>query len=463
MINPHIFREYDIRGIADVDLVDSTAILIGKALGTHLKREGKKSIVVGRDVRLSSERLRNAILSGMTSTGMDAIDVGLVPTPANYFAILHYKADGGMMITGSHNPIDYNGFKMSKNVGSVAAIFGEEIQQLKSLIEKNDFETGKGTVEVRDVIPEYMAALKERIKINKKLRIVIDAGNGTAGEIGPALFESLGCEVIRLYCELDGTFPNHLPDPTVPKYVKDLIAKVHEHKADAGIGFDGDADRLGVIDNRGRMIFADTLMAIFARDTLTRHPGAQIVFDVKCSQALPEVIKNSGGKPVMWKTGHSILKAKMKELHSPLAGEMSGHIFVADGYLGYDDGIFSAGRLLQILADSGKTLAEIHDSVPAFESTPEIRITCTDAEKFQVVAELVEYFKNGYEVIDVDGARVLFGDGWGLVRASNTQPVLVLRFEAKTEDRLRDIVAIFKKALDEYPSVKYSDEDFYGY
>ncbi|MFQ5627748.1 MAG: phosphomannomutase/phosphoglucomutase [bacterium] len=457
MVNPNIFREYDIRGIADVDLVDSTAMLIGKALATHLKREDKKTIVVGRDVRLSSERLRNAIVSGITSTGMDAIDVGVVPTPANYFAILHYEADGGIMITGSHNPIEYNGFKMSKNIGSIAAIFAEEIQQLKRLIENEDFETGEGSVEVRDVIPGYMAALKERIQIDKKLKIVIDAGNGTGGEIGPDLFEALGCEVVRLYCEPDGTFPNHLPDPTVPKYVKDLIAEVHEHNADVGIGLDGDSDRVGVIDNKGRMVFADTLLAIFARDTLSRHPGTQIVFDVKCSQALPEVIKDSGGKPFMWKTGHSILKSKMKELHSPL------DIFIADGYLGYDDGIFSAGRLLQILARSGKTLAEIHDSIPAFESTPEIRVECTDEDKFNVVAELVALFKTEYEVIDVDGARVLFGDGWGLVRASNTQPVLVLRFEAKSEERLREIVAIFKKALDEYPCVKYSDDDFYGY
>ena len=264
-------------------------------------------------------------------------------------------------------------------------------------------------------------------------------------------------------CELDGTFPNHLPDPTVPKYVKDLIAKVKEHNADAGIGFDGDSDRVGVIDNLGRMIYADKLLAMFAADTLTREPGSDIVFDVKCSQALPEMIKKSGGKPFMWKTGHSILKAKMKELHSPLAGEMSGHIFINDGYFGYDDGIFSAGRLLQILANSGKTLAELHDEIPAFESTPEIRVECTDEEKFDIVDELVAAFKKEYEVIDVDGARVQFGDGWGLVRASNTQPVLVLRFEAKSDARLREIVAIFKNELDRYSSVKYSKDDFYGY
>lgn len=460
MINQNIFREYDIRGIADVDLVDSTALLIGKAFGTHLKRKGKKTVVVGRDVRLSSPRVRDAIVSGLTSTGIDVVDVGLVPTPANYFAMNHLKLDASVMITGSHNPIEYNGIKMSKRDG---AVYGEEIQQLYRLIQKEDFETGKGKVESHEIVAAYMRDLQERTTLKRKLKIVIDAGNGTAGEIAPALFEALGCEVIRLYCELDGTFPNHLPDPTVPKYVKDLQKLVLQHKADAGLGFDGDSDRVGVIDNKGRAIFADKLVAIFAQDTLTRYPGAPIVFDVKCSQALPEVIRKSGGEPVMWKTGHSLLKAKMKELKSPLAGEMSGHIFIGDGYYGYDDGIFAACRLLQILTASDKSLADIHDAVPAFESTPEIRVECTDEDKFNIVSELVSTFKKSYQVVDVDGARVMFGDGWGLVRASNTQPVLVMRFEAKNRKRLSEIVDIFKKELDQYPTVKYTTEDFHGF
>lgn len=463
MINPNIFREYDIRGIAESDLNDKAAIAIGKAFATQLKREGRKTVVVGRDVRLTSGRLRDAISAGITSAGLDVIDIGVVPTPANYFAILHFKADAGLMITGSHNPIEYNGFKLSKNIGSIAAVFGEEIQALRQLIENNDFESGSGKVEERQVMDDYMAALRERITLQRPLKIVIDAGNGTAGEIAPALFESLGCEVIRLYCEPDGTFPNHLPDPTVPRYVADLIALVKKHEADAGLGFDGDADRVGVIDNRGRIIYADRLMALFARDTLQRFPGAPIVFDVKCSQALEDVIKESGGQAVMYKTGHSLLKTKMKELNAPLAGEMSGHIFFADGYFGYDDGIFSAGRLLQILSAGNKTLAELHDSVPAFSSTPEIRVECSDDEKFRIVENLVRHFKKTHEVIDVDGARVLFGDGWGLVRASNTQPVLVLRFEAKTEQRLREIVGLFKSVLSAYPAVRFTDEDFYGY
>ena len=460
MINPNIFREYDIRGIAETDLTDETAQAIGKAFGTHLLREGKKIITIGRDIRHTSPRLRNALVQGLTSTGMNVLDIGVVPTPAQYFANLHYKTGGGLMITGSHNPIEYNGFKMTKGTD---AVYGEEILVLKRLIEAGDFESGEGTVTEKDVLPDYFNALKERISIKRKLKIVIDAGNGTGGLVAPALFEALGCEVTCLYCEPDGSFPNHLPDPTVPKYVKDLQAKVLEEKADVGLGFDGDSDRVGVIDDQGRMIYADKLLALFARDTLTRYPGAEIVFDVKCSQALPEVIRDSGGKPVMWKTGHSLLKAKMKELGSPLAGEMSGHMFFADGYFGYDDGFFAAGRLLQILSASDQTLTQLHDSVPAFASTPEIRIECADEAKFQIVDELVKYFKEGHEVIDVDGARVLFGDGWGLVRASNTQPALVLRFEAKTDARLREIIATFKNVLGKYPAVKFSDEDFFGF
>ncbi|RMD92682.1 MAG: phosphomannomutase/phosphoglucomutase [Calditrichaeota bacterium] len=459
-MNPNIFREYDIRGIADVDLVDETAVAVGRAFASHLIREGKKTVVVGRDVRLSSERIRNALVKGIVQTGMNVIDVGVVPTPAQYFSIVHYGADGGVMVTGSHNPIEYNGFKMSKGL---AAVYGQEIQTLKQIIDEQRFESGEGRVETRDVLPDYMKVLQEKTHISRKLNIVIDAGNGTGGMVAPELFKRLGCEVTCIYCEPDGHFPNHLPDPTVPKYVKDLQAKVTEMGADVGLGFDGDSDRVGVIDNKGRIIYADKLLAIFARDVLTRHPGAPIVFDVKCSQALPEVIRESGGKPVMWKTGHSLLKAKMKELKAPLAGEMSGHMFFADDYYGFDDAFFAAGRLLQILSASRQTLAEIHDSVPAFESTPEIRVECSDETKFRIVAELVERFKRDYEVVDVDGARVLFGDGWGLVRASNTQPVLVLRFEAKTQQRLKEIIALFKQELRKYPSVHFTDEDFFGY
>ncbi|MBN2089501.1 phosphomannomutase/phosphoglucomutase, partial [candidate division KSB1 bacterium] len=326
--------------------------------------------------------------------------------------------------------------------------------------EKGDFESGIGKEAVAEIIPAYLDMLKSKLKFNKKLKIVIDAGNGTASLIAPKFFEDMGLEVVRLYCEPDGRFPNHLPDPTVPKYVVDLQKKVLEVNADAGIGYDGDSDRIGTIDNKGRQIFADRLLALFSRDVLTRHPGGQIVFDVKCSQALPEYIQKYGGQPVMYKTGHSLLKAKMKEIHSPLAGEMSGHMFFADDYFGYDDAIYASGRLLQMIANSDKTLADFADEIPPFVSTPEIRVDTTDEAKFKIVEELVTYFKSKYEVNDIDGARVLFGDGWGLVRASNTQPVLVLRFEARTEKQLEDIQTIFRNKLKEFPEVFLKDDDF---
>jgi len=458
VINENIFREYDIRGIAEKDLVDPTVELIGKAFGTFMLRQGARKLVIGRDVRLSSERLRNALVKGLLSTGADLIDVGVLPTPAQYFGIVHFDADGGVMITGSHNPIEYNGFKMSKK--AVSPVYGEEIQQLKELILKNDFEVGKGSVQEIEAIPDYIAMLKSKLKFARPLKIVIDPGNGTGGMFAPKVWQELGCDVDCIYCEPDGHFPNHLPDPTVPRYMVDLQKKVVEEKADLGIGYDGDADRIGVVDDKGRLVYADRLLALFSMDVLKKHPGATVVFDVKCSQALPEVIEQHGGKPLMWKTGHSLLKAKMKEEHAPLAGEMSGHMFFADDFFGFDDAIYASGRLMQILSASERSLSEMVDALPAYESTPEIRIECTDEDKFNVVADLVRFFRSRYEIVDVDGARVLFGDGWGLVRASNTQPVLVLRFEARTKERLRQIIEVFKQKLREYPSVRFSDEDF---
>ena len=458
MLKSTIFREYDIRGIADEDLVDENVVLLGKGIGTFLGRQGSKTLVIGRDVRLSSPRLRDALTKGLLSTGLKVIDVGVTLTPIQYFGILHLNADGGVMITGSHNPIDYNGLKISKK--GVLPVYGEQIQEIRKIIETGDFATGAGEVVEKNVMADYVTTLKSKLKFNKKLKIVIDAGNGTGGLVAPKLWEDMGCEVECIYCEPDGRFPNHLPDPTVLKYVVDLQKKVLETGADLGIGYDGDSDRVGVIDEKGRMIFADKLLAILSREVLDRHPGSEIVFDVKCSQALPEEIQKYGGKPLMWKTGHSLLKAKMKEIGSPLAGEMSGHIFYADDYFGFDDAIYVSGRLMQILSNTDQKLSEIVDEIPHFESTPEIRIDATDEDKFNVVADIANYFKKNYDTIDIDGVRVLFGDGWGLVRASNTQPVLVLRFEAKTKDRLQEIIEIFKAKLQEYPSVKFSDEDF---
>ncbi|NOZ60909.1 MAG: phosphomannomutase/phosphoglucomutase [Calditrichaeota bacterium] len=456
-MNSNIFRQYDVRGIADTELTDENIELIGKAYGTYLGKKGLKKFSVGRDVRLSSSRIQQAFIRGLMSTGAHVIDIGVVPTPVLYFSIVHLNIDGGVMITGSHNPIEFNGLKLCEGI---AAIYGEEIQKLRALIDKNEFLTGAGSVETVDVVPDYKDMIKSKIQLKKPLKIVIDAGNGTAGVIAPEIWRDLGCEVICLYCEPDGNFPNHLPDPTVPKYVVDLQKAVLDNGADMGIGYDGDADRIGAIDDKGRIIYADRLIALFSRDVLRRNPGGTIVFDVKCSQALPEYITKFGGKPLMWKTGHSLLKAKMKEENAPFAGEMSGHIFFADDFFGYDDAIYASGRLMEMVAAGDKKLSQLADEIPAFVSTPEIRIECADEKKFDIVADLVKSFKEKYEVIDIDGARVQFGDGWGLVRASNTQPVLVLRFEAKTEEKLAEIKRIFKTKLHEYPAIKFTDDEF---
>jgi phosphomannomutase / phosphoglucomutase len=453
-MNVNIFRAYDIRGIADTDLNDTTVELIGKAYGTILARKNLKTAAVARDVRLSSERIQNALTRGILSTGIDVIDVGMAPTPVLYFAIVHLGTGGGAMITGSHNPIEFNGLKLCEGL---ASLHGDDIQKLRNMIEKADFAAGSGKLTQKEIIPDYKAMILEKIRIRKKFKIVIDAGNGTAGPIAPELYEKMGCEVVRMYCEPDGRFPNHLPDPTVMKYIEDLRKRVIAEKADFGIGYDGDADRLGMVDDKGRVIYADQILALLSREVLSRNPGAMIVFDVKCSQLLPEVIEKAGGVPLMWKTGHSLLKAKMKETGAPLAGEMSGHIFFKDGYFGFDDGIYVSFRMAQMLSGQDKTLGRLKDELPAFMSTPEIRIDCPDEEKFGVVEKLVAMFKKEYRVIDVDGARVLFGDGWGLVRASNTQPLLVMRFEAKTESRLQEIKKVFLDKLKDFKSVKINE------
>lgn len=450
-MNTNIFREYDIRGIADEDLTDDVVERIGKAYGSTMLRKGHGLVSVGRDVRLSSERIKDALIGGILSTGVNVIDVGVVPTPVLYFSIVHLETDGAVMVTGSHNPIEFNGLKMNEGLLS---LYGEQIQNLRKMIESVDFEDGNGRLTSTEIIPAYQKMIEERITIRKPFKIVIDAGNGTAGPVAPDVFERLGCKVVRLYCEPDGRFPNHLPDPTVLKYVKDLKEKVIAEEADIGLGYDGDSDRIGVIDERGNVVFADQLLALLAKDVLATNPGGVILFDVKCSQMLPEVIEKAGGKPLMWKTGHSLIKKKLKETGAPLAGEMSGHIFFEDGYFGFDDGIYVSFRLMQYLSTQEKSLGELVDELPKFVSTPEIRIGCPDEDKFDVVRRITEDFKKSYEVIDIDGARVLFGDGWGLVRASNTQPILVLRFEAKTEQRLEEIRRVFREKLSVFKMVE---------
>lgn len=455
-VNPEIFREYDIRGIVKADLPAPVVELIGKSYGSFMIRKGAKVVTVGRDVRTTSLSLKNALVKGMLSTGLHVIDIGEVPTPVLYYSIVRFKTDGGIMVTGSHNPREYNGFKMCLGL---APIYGEEIQHLGRLIADRDFVAGKGSLSQKPIVDDYVEMIVGKIRLEKPFRIAIDAGNGTAGPIAPKIFRKLGCEVTELYCEPDGRFPNHLPDPTKLEYIQDLRRLVVDKKLDIGLGFDGDSDRVGAIDEKGRVVWADKLIALFAREINARHPGSQILFDVKCSQALSEDIEAHGGKPVMYKTGHSLLKAKMKELHNPLAGEMSGHIFFADDFFGYDDAIYVACRLVQLLSRSPSTLSQLSDSIPHFFSTPEIRVDTTEQDKFRIVEEVKVAFRATHRIIDVDGVRVLYGDGWGLVRASNTQPVLVVRFEAKTEDRLHSIMNEIIGKLREYPSVRINEKD----
>jgi phosphomannomutase / phosphoglucomutase len=444
-VNPNIFREYDIRGRVPEELNRETAYRLGQCFGAYYQSFGAKRISLGRDCRLSSPELRLGVLEGMMDTGMDVKDVGLVPTPLLYFSLHHLNVDGGIQITGSHNPPEYNGFKIC--LGKTT-IYGEEIQKLRGIGESGSFPKGKGSVESKEVIQPYHGEILKRIACGKSERkVVLDAGNGVAGLVAPELYTQMGIEVEKLFCDPDGRFPNHHPDPTLPENLKDLIRKVSDTSADLGIAFDGDADRIGVVDRKGRIIWGDQLMIIFSRDLLKRHPGAKIIGEVKCSQVLYEDIRKHGGVPIMWKAGHSLIKGKMKEEGALLAGEMSGHLFFAERYFGYDDAIYAGARLLEILTNENKELEELLAGVPSLVSTPEIRMDCPDDQKFRIVAELAAEFKKEYQVIDVDGARVVFNGGWGLIRASNTQPVLVLRFEAEDQKTLQEIQKIFMDKL----------------
>lgn len=452
-MNPAIFREYDIRGVADRDLTDELAGLVGRAVASRLRREGVEALCLGRDVRASSPRLHAAIAAGIRASGVDVIDAGVVPTPLLYYAIVASGAGGGIMVTGSHNPIEYNGFKITRGT---SPIWGEEIRDLGRQMEAADFTDGAGSLRALDVVPSYRAMVRERLPRTRPLKIVVDAGNGTGGLVGPDLLEDMGHQVVRLYCEPDGRFPNHLPDPTVPKYMVDLEARVLAEKADLGVGLDGDSDRIGLVDERGRMVFGDQLLALYARELLERLPGSAILFDVKCSQGLPEDIIAHGGRPVMWKTGHSLLKAKMKADGIPLAGEMSGHMFFGEGYFGFDDALYGAARIAAYLGRLPEPLSAQIDSLPAYVNSPEIRVACPDERKFEVVEAVTRHFRETREVIDIDGARVLFPHGWGLLRASNTQPVLVLRFESRDRAGLTEIEGAFRQVLGRFPEVAWA-------
>jgi phosphomannomutase/phosphoglucomutase len=446
-----IFREYDIRGVAGKDLTEEVATAVGGAYAAFLAQKGVKgAISVGRDNRPSGEGLHRALVAGLVASGIEVVDIGVVPTPLAYWSQHKLDVVGGIQITGSHNPPEYNGFKLGLNRNS---IYGADIQQIYELAIKGKFPRAKGSLRNEQIIDRYIDDIAERIgplsrdsspvsggRKGNALKVVIDCGNGAGSLVGPKLFAKLGIKPRFLFCESDGTFPNHHPDPTVPKNLEDLIAAVKKDSADIGIAFDGDADRIGVIDATGDIVWGDYLLIIYARDVLARTgKGQSIVFDVKASQALPEAIAKAGGTPIMWKTGHSVIEEKMHQTHAPVAGEMSGHMFFAEGFYGFDDALYGAARLLRIVADSGKGVRELLADVPRFVSTPEIRVDCPDDKKFGIVEEAKKYFGAKYQVLTVDGVRVLFGDGWGLIRASNTQPVIVMRFEARTSEQLEKI------------------------
>ncbi|MEE4356559.1 MAG: phosphomannomutase/phosphoglucomutase [Desulfococcaceae bacterium] len=445
-MNPEIFREYDIRGIAGKDISGTDVLELGKAIGTFMQMRGCRKLSVGRDCRITSDAYAARLIKGLMSAGCHVTDIGICPSPLLYFSIPHLQNDGGVMVTASHNPKEYNGFKICLGNDS---LHGADLQQLKVMAEKKDFRKGEGGLDSADVFPAYLDFIRNNIELPIPLKVGIDAGNGTAGAVALPVLRALGCEVHELYCDMDGTFPNHEADPTVAKNMKDLIQLVRDKKLDAGIGFDGDGDRIGVVDEKGSIVYGDKLMILFAREILARKPGAVFISEVKCSKVMYDDIEKNGGRAIMWKTGHSLIKSKMKAENAAMAGEMSGHMFFEDRYLGFDDAVYAACRLLEILAKTGKSISQLLADVPQTFATPEIRIDCPDDKKFGIVEKVTEYFRERYSVIDIDGVRVLFDDGWGLLRASNTQPALVLRFEALSEKRLEEIRNLVEGVLEE--------------
>ena len=433
MLIPTIFREYDIRGIAGKELLDADIQDLGRAIGTYLQRHSGRNVTLGRDTRLSSDRLADAIARGLVASGCDVTDIGVVPTPVLYYSVFHLKATGAVMITGSHNPPEYNGFKVVSGTGT---IYGQEIQELRGLIERGDFASGPGSLKTADVVTPYVDEVASQFHFERKVKVVADAGNGTAGPVIHRIFERLNVDATELFFEMDGRFPNHHPDPTLPESIDTLARKVNETRADLGIAFDGDADRLGAVDEHGNVLWGDQLMIIYAREILTRKPGATFIGEVKCSQVMYDEIQRLGGNPIMYRAGHSLIKAKMKESGAELGGEMSGHMFFADRYYGFDDALYAACRLIEIVSRSGQPLSAQLAGLPKMVSTPEIRVDCPDDVKFDVVRRVAEHFRKTHKIVDIDGVRVLFENGWGLLRASNTQPVLVERFEAANEQLL---------------------------
>jgi len=449
-LNQYIFREYDIRGKVSDDFPPEVVEALGKGFGTYIKRGGGQEIALSGDVRLTTPDLMEQFKTGVLSTGVDVIKIGILPTPANYYSMFSLGVAGAVQITGSHNPPEFNGFKLSRDK---KAVFGEAIQEIRVIIEKEDYETGEGTEASYDILTKYKRMIASKIDIKKRMKVVMDCGNAAGAICAPDIFKNLNVDLTELYCDVDGTFPNHHPDPTVKENLIDLISLVKQGSYDIGLAFDGDADRVGVVDETGDIIWADQLIALFLPEVV--EEGDEILYDVKCSQALEEMIVKYGGKPVMWKTGHSLIKQRMSELNCKLGGEMSGHIFFADDYFGYDDAIYVAARIVQTLSRTDQKLSQLKAELPKYYSTPEMRLEAeSDEEKFRIAKEAVAYFTENYDCSTVDGVRIKFGDGWGLVRSSNTQPVIVCRFEANTAERMEEIQSIVMNKLQEIGTLK---------
>ncbi len=445
MPHPEIFKAYDIRGIVDQSLTPEIVKQIGQAIGSEALEAGDSAVIVGRDGRLSGPDMVTALTEGITAAGCNAIDIGMVPTPLTYFATHHLGIGAAVSVTGSHNPPDYNGLKIMVGTHTLA---GERIQGLKHRIEAQTVAHGAGQQSQEDVVPAYLRRVTEDIQLDRPLRVVCDCGNGVAGMLAPRLLREIGCEVIELFSEVDGHFPNHHPDPSVPENLEDLVTAVREHRADLGLAFDGDGDRLGVVTNTGKVVWPDRQMILFARDILSRHPGAEIIYDVKCTRLLPDAIAAAGGKPTMWKTGHSFIKAKLRESGAALGGEMSGHLFFKERWYGFDDALYAAARLCEVLAKTDDSADTVFSAIPDTVNTPELKLEMNEGEHYQLIAELVAAadFPDG-KICDIDGIRVDFDDGFGLARASNTTPTVVMRFEGANESALKRIQDAFRRQL----------------
>ena len=453
-LNETMFREYDIRGIVEVDFPDKVVKKLGKAFGTYILRKGGKQISVSGDIRQSSPILKTNFIKGALSTGLNVIDIGIVPTPVNYYSIYKLETDGAVQITGSHNPNEFNGFKFSCLKES---FYGQKIQVLKNMILDNDFESGTGKLINTNILNDYIQMLCSKIKLKKKIKVIIDSGNACGCLTVPQTLKKLNIDVEELYCDVDPTFPNHHPDPTIDSNLTEIVSKIKSGDFDLGMAFDGDADRIVVIDEKGNIIRCDNLMCLFLPEIITKK-NKKIIFDVKCSESLEKMIIQNGGEPLMWKTGHSLIKDKMKKENVEFAGEMSGHIFFADDYYGYDDALYVGLRLLQLLSNTTKTLSQLTKDIPQYYSTPEMRIDCKDDnEKFNITKKAVAFFTKNYDCKTIDGVRIKFKNGWGLVRSSNTQPVIVCRFESTNEIDLNQMKELVLSKLSEFGELKYDE------